>query len=127
MFHNICDFIKDELKELDRKIAAGNRLTTQEIEYADLLAHMKKSILTVEAMEEAESDGYFDSSYSRGGNYSRGNMAGRGRYARRGRYSASRSYRDDDGSMKEDIFELMEKAPNERVKHKLEDILSEME
>lgn len=42
MFHNLCDFIKDELKELDRKVASGGKLSMQEIEYADKLAHMKK-------------------------------------------------------------------------------------
>ena len=42
MFHNLCDFIKDELKELDRKVASGGKLPMQEIEYADKLAHMKK-------------------------------------------------------------------------------------
>ena len=127
MFHNICDFIKDELKELDRKVAAGSRLSTQELEYADLLAHMKKSLLTVDAMENPEDYGGHYGDDGRGSSY----MAGRGRStgARRdsqGRYMASRSYMDG-GDMRDDIYDLMNKAPNDKVRRKLEDLLSEMD
>ena len=125
MYHNICDFIKDELKELDRKIGAGSALSKQELEYADLLAHMKKSLLTVDAMENPEDYGHYND-----GDYSTGSYgAGRGSYARRdsrGRYMASRSYRDG-GDMKDEIYELMDKAPNERVRRKLEELMSEMD
>ena len=126
MFHNICDFIKDEMKELDRKIAAGNRLSSQELQYADLLAHMKKSILAVDAMENPEEYGYYGNDGN--GTYSRGNYGvGRGRNARRdsmGRYASSRTYMD--GDMKEELYELMDKAPNDHVRRKLEELVSEM-
>lgn len=127
MFHNICDFIKDELNELDHKLSTGGRLSGQEIEYADKLTHIKKSLLTVDAMENPEEYGYYGDN---GGNYSRGSYgAGRGRYARRdsqGRYAASRSYMDD-GGMKDDLYDLMNKAPNDRVRRKLEELMAEME
>lgn len=131
MFHNLCDFIKDELKELDRKVASGGKLSMQEIEYADKLAHMKKSILTVDAMENPEeyySDGY--GNYNENRNYmNRGYGArGRGSNARRdsmGRYADSRMYRDDD--MMAELHELMEKAPNEQVKRKYREFISDME
>ena len=129
MFHNLCDFIKDEMKELDRKIASGGKPSMQELEYADLLAHTKKSLLTVDAMENPEEYGYNDSDYSYRDGYSRSYMAGRGRNARRdsmGRYADSaRMYRDDD-SMISELHKLMDKAPDERTRHKLENFISEM-
>ena len=123
MFHNLCDFIKDELKELDRK-AAGGKLTMTEIDYADKLSHMKKSLLTIDAMENPEEYGYNDG-YS--GSYG---ARGRGRYARRdsmGRYAnGARGYRDD-SPMIDGLHELMEKAPNDHSRRKLEEFIVEME
>lgn len=122
MFHNICDYIKDELREVDRKVGSGSTLNSQDLQYIDMLSHIKKSLVTIDAMENPEDYGYGDSDYSRG-------RYGRGRYGKRdsqGRYMASMSYRDGD-SMKEEIYELMDKAPNERVRHKLEEIMSEMD
>ena len=122
MFHNICDYIKDELREVDRKVGSGSTLNSQDLQYIDMLSHIKKSLVTIDAMENPEDYGYGDSDYSRG-------RYGRGRYGKRdsqGRYMASMSYRDGD-SMKGEIYELMDKAPNERVRHKLEEIMSEMD
>lgn len=125
MFHNLCDFIKDELKELDRKVASGGKLSMQEIEYADKLAHMKKSILTVDAMENPDEyldDGNYNSNYPK--TYTRG----RGRNARRdsmGRYADARMYRDD--GMMDELHGLMEKAPNEQVRRKYSEFISEIQ
>lgn len=126
MFHELCDYIKDELTEINRKAASG-KLSMQEIEYADKLAHMKKSLLTVDAMENPDEYGYNDNYNS---NYSdRMGYGARGRNARRdsrGRYmEGSRVYRDDD--MMGELRELMEKAPNEQVRRKYREFISEME
>lgn len=112
MYNNLCDFIKDELREIDRK-AASDKLSMQEVQYADLLSHIKKSLLAVDAMENPEEYGYNDG-YSR--TYARD--------TRRGRYMGG--YRDEDG-MISGLHELMEKAPNERVRRKLEAFISEMD
>lgn len=130
MFHNLCEYIKDELKELDRKAASG-KLSMQELEYADKLAHMKKSLLTVDAMENPEEyygndySNYRNENYSEHGEYG---ARGRGSNARRdsmGRYAArSRMYRDDD--MMGELHELMERAPDERTRRKIEEFISEM-
>lgn len=130
MFHNLCDFIKDEMTALDRKAASG-KLSMPEIEYADKLAHIKKSILTVDAMENPEEYGYNDSGYN-ARSYNMGYGArGRGSNARRdsmGRYAASsRSYRDDESGMMSELRELMESAPNDHVRRKFEKFISEME
>ena len=31
MYHNLCDFMKNELKELDRKAASEGKLSMQEL------------------------------------------------------------------------------------------------
>lgn len=130
MFHNLCDFIKDELKELDRKVASGGKLSMNEIEYADKLAHMKKSILTVDAMEnsgEYNDNGNYNSNYN--DNYSRMRSYGaRGRSARRdsrGRYMDDMRYRD--GDMVDELHELMNSAPNEHIKRKYKEFIADIE
>lgn len=130
MFHNLCDYVKDELKELDRKAASG-KLSMQEIEYADKLAHMKKSLLTVDAMENPDEYGYNDNyNGNYNSNYSdRMGYGARGRNARRdsrGRYmEGSRVYRDDD--MMGELRELMEKAPNDQVRRRYNEFINEIQ
>ena len=130
MFYNLCEYIKDELKELDRKAASG-KLSMQELEYADKLAHMKKSFLAVDAMENPEE--YYGNDYS---NYRNENYREHGEYGARGRGSnarrdsmgkyatRSRMYRDD--FMMGELHELMERAPDERTRRKFEEFISEM-
>ena len=81
--HKLLDIICDELDDLERK-ASESKLTVQDIEYGDMLAHFKKNLLTADAMMEAEEYSY--NSYDDGMSMARG----RGRNARRdsmGRYS----------------------------------------
>lgn len=103
MHENLCSFIHDELDELDRKVKNGGKLSNAEIEYGDMLAHFKKSLLTNEAMEEA---GYSEHGYSYNRDWRDGDGHGMS-YARgrrnaprdaRGRYSGDRgySYAEDD-------------------------------
>lgn len=115
MFHNLCDFIKDEIKEIDRK-AANGKLSMQEIEYADKLAHLKKSLLTVDAMENPEEYYRDNREYSR--------AYGARRRDSMGRYREDR-YHDD--NMMAELRELMSKAPNEQVKRKYREFISDME
>lgn len=87
----LIDYVCDELEKLEKKADKGN-LSMTEIQYADMLAHLKKNLLTADAMMESD-DGY-SGDYS----YARGDGRGRGRYARRdsrGRYS--NDYRMSDG------------------------------
>lgn len=75
----LINYVCDELEELERKADKG-KLSMAELQYADTFAHLKKNILTSDAMME-------DGDYSNeGGSYARG----RGSNARRdsrGRYS----------------------------------------
>ena len=87
----LINYICDEMEELERKAEKGGKLSMQEIQYADMLAHLKKNILTADAMMEVDDEG---GSYARG----RGRNAKRdsmGRYSREDGYSrmADDSYR----------------------------------
>lgn len=45
--HKLLDIICDELDDLERK-ASESKLTVQDIEYGDMLAHFKKNLLTAD-------------------------------------------------------------------------------
>lgn len=134
----LIEYVCDELKELEKKADKDGKLSMAEIQYADTLAHMKKNLLKGEEMYEDEysmaRDGmrsYRGGSYGRsyeGGGYSGESYArGRGRNARRdsmGRYSSEGYSRN--GDFMDDLQELMESAPNDRVRQKLKGIMSEM-
>lgn len=90
--HKLIDIICDELDDLERK-ASESKLTMQDIEYGDMLAHFKKNLLTADAMMDADEYSYDDGmsmSRGRGRNARRDSM---GRYSRRGN-SYRRDYRD---------------------------------
>ncbi len=127
--HKLCEYIDDELMELERKAAKGQKLNAAEIEYGDKLAHFKKSLLTNEAMEgEGEYSGY--GMNDRGGSYARG---GRGSYAQSyarrrdsmGRYSSDGYSRD--GEMISELRQLMEDAPDERTRQEFQRFISKIE
>ena len=141
--HKLIEFICDELDDLERKAERGGKLSMTEVQYMDTLAHAKKNLLKSEEMMDG---GYSMDRYSGdySGEYSRGysERRGRGRNARRdsmGRYSRDRYSRDrysrdgysmdDDYSMygdfESELEQLMEDAPNDQVRQKLQAIMSE--
>lgn len=127
--HKLIEYICDELEELERKVEKGTKLSMQEIQYMDTLAHAKKNILKSDEMME-EDYSMADGSYARDGRMRGGSYArGRGSNARRdsmGRYSRSYGYSMADDDFRMEIEELMQSAPNERTKQKLREIMSEM-
>ena len=118
--HKLIDYVCDELEQLERKAEKGS-LSMSEVQYADTLAHLKKNILTADAMmDEGESGMYpYYGSYARGGSYNRG-----GSYARR-RDSMGRYSRDDD--MMSDLRELMQKAPDEKTRQEFQRFMDKLE
>ena len=142
--HKLMDYICKELEELERKADKDGKLSMAEVEYIDKLAHIKKSLLTSDAMwEDSEYSGSMDGSYgsrSYRGNYDRSYYSndsyagGRGRNARRdsmGRYSREGGSYDGGYSMGNEDFrmemqELMQAAPNDQIRQKLQRIVSEM-
>jgi len=140
--HKLIEYICDELEDLERKAEKDGKLSMTEIQYMDTLAHAKKNLLkSEEMMGEDEEYSMAGGSYAyarngRDGGRSNASYArGRGRNARRdsmGRYSSENRYSREGGySMAEDDFrmdieDLMQNAPNERVKQKLRELMSEM-
>lgn len=128
--HRLYEYIDKELMEMERGVADGKRLSASELEYADKLAHLKKSLLTNEVMEEADgySRHYDDGRRMRDDGYS---YAGRGRGARRdsmGRYSrGGYSYDDARDDIVKELRELMNDAPDEQTKKEFQRFISKME
>lgn len=132
--HKLCEYIDDQLKELERKVSSGNKLSGSEIEYGDKLAHFKKSLLTNEAMEDAYGEGH--SGRRDGRRYSRdeademmyGNSYARGRTGNVRRDSMGRYSRDNEhDEMIAELHELMREAPNEHIKQKFKHFIDEIE
>ena len=135
-----CELLHEQFSDLIRKIKT-NGMSTGDLDKLDKVAHALKSIKGTMQMEQAEEEGYsgmypyMGYGYNRGGSYERGNgsMTGssyaRGRTnARRdsmGRYSGERGYSRDDLSDK--LRELMEEAPDEHSRKKIQRLIDDME
>lgn len=125
--HKLIEYICDELEELERKAEKDGKLSMQEIQYMDTLAHAKKNLLKGEEMMDGEGysmDGY---AYARDGRMYSGARGDGRRNARRdsmGRYSRNRYSMDSD--FRSELEDLMHDAPNEQVRQKLQRIMSEM-
>ena len=137
--HKLIEYICDEMEDLERKAEKDGKLTAAEVQYLDTLAHTKKNILkSEEMMEDAEYSmaGGSYGSYARGGGRSRGGSYEGGSYARgrrgnvrrdsMGRYSREGGYSRAEDDFRMELEELMAEAPNERVKQKMQGIMSEM-
>lgn len=139
--HKLIEYICEELEDLETKVDRGGRLSMQEVEYMDTLAHTKKNLLKAEEMgDEYSMDGMSmrGGSYARRGGYRGSNQYGSYRtgggrsyemggrsYARvrsRGRYS-----RDDSDSLVNELRELMDQAPNEEARKEFQKFISKME
>lgn len=143
--HKLIDYLCDELEELERKAAKEGKLSMQELQYADTMAHLKKNLLKAEEMSE---DKYSNRGYSRRGYAMRGSY-GDGSYADGDSYADSypRDFVRPDGSyargrgagakrdamgrysradMSDEIMKLMDKAPDEHTKEELRRIMDRL-
>ena len=131
----LCRYLDKELEEMENKVGMGGKLSRTEIEDGKNLAKFKMAILTNERMEQ---DGYSDE-YNGGmsnrasyrGNGGMSGARGRGSNARRDsmeRYSREGGYSraDAEEDFRERLEDLMEIAPDEQKRKKIERILSEM-
>lgn len=141
--HKLVEFICEELEDLERKAERGGKLSMTEVQYMDTLAHAKKNLLKGEELMDGgySMDRYSRDRYSRDG-YSRGysEARGRGRNARRdsrGRYSRDSYSRDgysrdgysmegEEEDFQTQLEDLMQDAPNDQVKQKLQAIMAEI-
>lgn len=110
--HELCDTVSDTLAEVNDKIQKSDgKLTAGDVDYVDKLTHTLKSLKTTIAMIEKHN-------YS--GRYWDGGME-------RKRDSMGRYSRDEaKDAFIEEIEEIMDKAPDERIRKKLEHLISDM-
>lgn len=128
--HDLRDMLNEELD----KFAKKGELDRSSLDMVDKLTHSVKSIDTILAMDEySEDNGYSRDGRSYHGNsYDGYSMArGRGRYARRdsrGRYSND-GYSRDDGreEMVRQLRDMMEDAPDERIRQAIHKAIKEVE
>lgn len=135
----LCETLSKEIKKANAKIDNANgELTAGDIDYIDKLTHALKSVKSTMALMESEQysnrGSYNGGSYGR---YSQDDMSNRGSYdsmsyARnqrrdsRGRYSSERGY-SRHGDMVEELYALMENAPDERTRREIQRLLDQME
>lgn len=119
IFDKLCDILDD--------MARKEKLSASDVQIIDWATHAKKSMLAVDEMMSGE-DGY----------------SGRGSYERGGSnrsYRGSRSYRDGRSNQRRDsmgrysgedeylnnLYEMMEKAPDEKSRQNIQRMIREME
>lgn len=133
--HKLFEYLCDELKGLEKKVESGQTLSMNELEYLHKLTDTKKNLLKIEMLEDdsEEYSGGNRGSYTypmdggrsyRGGSYARG----RGRNAKRdsmGRYSSEGYSRAEDDFM-EDLRMLMDNAPDDAKRQKIQRLMNEM-
>lgn len=133
----LCETLSKELEKANDKIrASGGSLTPADVEFVDKLTHSIKSVKTTIAMMEAEDEdgqgSYMPGSYMPGGysRYGRPEYSNAGRRNPRrdgmGRYSRERGY-SRDGDMLSELYDLMEKAPDERTRQEMQRMIDRME
>lgn len=134
-YHKLKEMLCEELDNLVKK----GELTAGSLETADKLTHAIKSLTTIIAMDEhegGESEYYPYMGGYRSFENDGGNMSNRGdrSYQRRdamGRYSRENrgGYSRDDAraDMIADLREIMQDAPDEHMKKKLRQFISEIE
>ena len=111
--HKLCEYIDEELMELEDKVKREGKLTRTEIEDGKNLAKFKMALLTNEAMEN---DGY-----SNGVRHYREPYTV---YYGRKRDSMGRYSRD---GFLDELHELMSKAPDEKHKKAIRRMIEDLE
>jgi hypothetical protein len=134
--HKLCEFIDNELDELEEKVKREGSLSRAEIEDGKNLAKFKMALLTNDRMEQDGGEsGYYPymggyRSYEDGMRDSRRGRSGARRRDAMGRYSReNRGYSRADAreDMIEDLRELMNEAPDETTKKHYQKFIRELE
>jgi hypothetical protein len=128
--NNLCEYIDDELMELEKKLKNGGKLSAGDIEMGDKLAHFKKSLLTNEAMERGYSNENgmrreYSRDYSMNDDYRRDYSHDDYSNARK-RDSMSRYSREGDDVV-HSMREIMNRTSDPRAKDAIRQAVSEIE
>lgn len=138
MNHDALYDLKEMLCKQLNDYGKKGELTAAVLERVDMLAHAVKNLdKIIDHMEESEYSGNMDGrsygnhSYRDGGYDGGRSMArGRGSNARRdsmGRYASDGYSRGDDGSMADQLRDMMEIAPDERTRQELQRLASKLD
>jgi hypothetical protein len=115
--HRLCDFIDDELMGMEELIKQGKKLSMNEVDYGDKLAHWKKCLLTNKAMEDNYSE-------ARGGRINRMGRSYDDMPMARNRDSMGRYSRDE---FMDKLMMMRESAPNEKSRRAIDKMVNELE
>lgn len=120
--HRLCEFIDDELMDMEDLIKQGKKLSMSEVDYGDKLAHFEKCLLTNKAMKDNYSE-------ARGGRTNRMGRSYEGRSyddmsMARNRDSMGRYSRDE---FMDKLMMMRESAPNEKSRRAIDKMISELE
>jgi hypothetical protein len=113
--HKLMDFVCDELEELEHKADKNGELSMNELQYADMLAHLKKNLLKVDKMAGEDEFSY---RYDDGRSYARKRDA-------MGRYSRRYSMANDE--MVEKLRDMMDDAPDEMTRKEFDKFIHKVE
>lgn len=128
----LCEYLDEKLKDLSDKVRKGHELTMGEVQFGDMVAHFKKSLLTNDAMEGYDDEYSNDNKAMRSmrGNSYRydGNSMARGRTGNVRRDSMGR-YSSDDAldDMVDGLENLMEKAPDEQTRKEFRKLINKVQ
>lgn len=145
MYYELCEAVEQEAETLNKKIrnSNGQQMSPGELEYLKNLTDATKNLKSIIGMMEAKEEGYSGNFWD-GKYYNDGNMSmesrenrGRSRETQGGRSNARRMSRDgrsmDNYSREEaredfmdEVEELVDKAPSERIRRKFERFLNEL-
>lgn len=115
--HRLCEFIDDELMDMEDLVKQGKKLSMSEVDYGDKLAHWKKCLLTNKAMEDNYSE-------ARGGRANRMGRSHDDMSMARNRDSMGRYSRDE---FMDKLMMMRESAPNEKSRRAVDKMISELE
>lgn len=117
LYDKLCDL----LEEMERK----ENLSASDLQIIDWITHAKKSMLAIEEMEGGGSSNY--GSYREGGNRNSRRSRRESRYSREGGYN--RRYSRDDGREEyvQQMRELLESAPDEKLRMSISRMIREIE
>lgn len=127
--HELCEFLHNELKQLERKVSNGQKLTANEIEYGDKIAHFEKCLYMIEDMDEGGYSGNDGMSYARGSRGGRrgGRRGGANQYGSYENRSYDMGYSRGNESMIEELRDLMEDAPDEHTRREFHTFIKKLE
>lgn len=126
--HKLMEYICGELEDIERKAGKGSKLSMQEIQYVDTLAHAKKNLMKCDEMEGGQ-ESYSMRGYSRRMSYADG-----GSYDGEGSYDDGRYVRPDGsyargrgpGAKRDSMGRYSSEGVDEQSKKKLIELIEKM-